>query len=206
MDKNITQLRTGIQALQLEISDEVLQKMLAFMAILIKWNKAYNLTAITNEADIISHHFLDSLSILPYIKANRILDVGSGAGFPGIPLALALPEKNFVLLDGNGKKTRFMTQVALLLQLKNIEIVQSRVEDYFPETCFDMMMARAFSAIDKFLGLTQHLLCPQGEILLMKGIYPDDELQKASIHAKVYEIFVPGLHETRHLISIKKDA
>jgi 16S rRNA (guanine527-N7)-methyltransferase len=197
-------LQSGIQDLDLSLPETTVHKLLEYMALLIKWNKAYNLTAIVEPNEIITHHFLDSLSLVPYINGRRILDVGSGAGFPGIPCALALPEKSFVLLDSNGKKTRFTTQAAGLLGLKNVESVHCRVEDYQSEVCFDTITARAFAAIDKIIVSTEHLLCPAGELLLMKGMYPQVELQNTSRHAKVYSLTVPGLNEQRHLVLLKR--
>ena len=175
-----------------------------FMNILIKWNKVYNLTAIHSPEDIITHHFLDSLSIAPYIQGNVVLDVGSGAGFPGIPCAMFLTNKNFTLLDSNGKKTRFLTHVVCELQLKNVKVFQARIENYYSDICFDTIMARAFAKVDRTLAFTQRLLCPQGEVLIMKGIYPKAELQNLPEHVKVHELTVPGLYETRHLVCIKR--
>jgi 16S rRNA (guanine527-N7)-methyltransferase len=199
----LTQLQTGIDDLGLNLPENTAHKLLDYMALLIKWNKAYNLTAIVEPHEIITHHFLDSLSLVPYIKGQSVLDVGSGAGFPGIPCALALPEKRFVLLDSNGKKTRFTTQAAGLLGLKNVESVHARVEDYQAQPCFDTITARAFAAIDKIIAVTSHLLCPTGELLLMKGTLPQAELQNVARHAKVSPLTVPGLNEQRHLVCIK---
>jgi 16S rRNA (guanine527-N7)-methyltransferase len=196
-------LQQGVTELGLSLSPEAVQLLLEFMAILIKWNKVYNLTAIDNPDDIITHHLLDSLSIVFSIQGEQVLDVGSGAGLPGIPCAIALPEKQFTLLDSNGKKTRFMTAAVGLLGLTNVKIVQSRVEDYKPSTCFDSISVRAFSSIETIQSVTKHLICEQGRLLIMKGTYPHAELQKNSSHATVTRLSIPGLNEERHLVCIE---
>jgi 16S rRNA (guanine527-N7)-methyltransferase len=201
--KLLVQLKYGIETLQVPMRDASLVKLLAFMEILLKWNKAYNLTAIDRPEDILTHHFLDSLSIVPYIQGDTILDVGSGGGFPGIPCALALLEKRFTLLDSHGKKTRFLTQAVGELQLANVTVVQNRVENYAPIKCFDTIMARAFSSLDHILTCTRHLYCPEGELLIMKGAYPQAELQNITNHVTVHALKVPGLQERRHLVCIK---
>ncbi len=200
------QLRKGCAQLNLPLDQEALNKFLHFMTLLLKWNKAYNLTAITDPEEVISHHILDSLSIVPYILGNLIMDLGSGAGFPGLPCALMLPEKQFVLLDGNGKKTRFMTQAVGELKLANVRVVQSRVEDYRPDKCFDTITVRAFSSVATIIKQTNRLICPSGELLIMKGIYPQAELETVTANVKVVRLDVPGLNSERHLVCIKGQA
>lgn len=197
------QLFEGVNQLGLAVTSETLMNFIHFVNLLIKWNKTYNLTAITDPEEIIARHLLDSLSIAKYIKGNSILDIGSGAGFPGIPCALVFPEKQFVLLDSNGKKTRFMTQAAGELGLTNVLIMQNRVEEYRPQKCFDTITARAFSSLETIVNQTNHLICPEGEILVMKGIYPARELQEIRAPATVLKLTVPGLNEERHLVCIK---
>lgn len=197
------QLTQGVKELQLDIPELSILKLIQFSEILVKWNKAYNLTAIDTPEEILTHHFLDSLSIVPYIHGQVILDLGSGAGFPGIPCALALCDREFILLDSNGKKTRFLTQVIAELKLFNVKVVQERVEKYYPKNCFNTVITRAFSQLDKIISSTRRLLCSNGELLVMKGHYPQAELQNLDNHAKVYELIVPGLHQKRHLISLK---
>lgn len=197
------QLREGCLEMNLSVDQETLSRFLHFIEMLLKWNKAYNLTAITDPEEVVTHHILDSLSIVPYIAGTLVMDLGSGAGFPGIPCALMLPEKQFVLLDGNGKKTRFMTQAVGELKLSNVRVVQSRVEDYRPDQCFDTITARAFSSVATIIKQTSRLIGPTGELLIMKGIYPEAELQAVTAKVKVVHLEVPGLNSERHLVSIK---
>lgn len=150
--------------------------LLQYLLLLDKWNAAYNLTAVRDLDSMVSKHILDSLAIVPWIKGNRILDVGTGAGLPGIPLAIAKPEIQFVLLDSNGKKTRFLNEVKRQLNLKNLEIVQFRVENYHPAQGFDTVISRAFSSLEQMIHWTQHLIAKDGMWLAMKGRYPDTEL------------------------------
>ncbi|MBA2653601.1 MAG: 16S rRNA (guanine(527)-N(7))-methyltransferase RsmG [Gammaproteobacteria bacterium] len=199
----LTVLDAGLNELGIKLSDIDQERLLFFISLLIKWNKVYNLTAIVQPEAIIQRHLLDSLSITPYIRGKKVLDVGSGAGLPGIPCALALPAQDFTLLDSNGKKTRFMTQAVAELQMKNVEVIQSRVEDYHPKQYFDTILVRAFSSIENILLQTRHLLCAGGELLIMKGIYPSAELQNINNHVKVHKLLVPGLNEQRHLVCIK---
>lgn len=153
-----------------------------YLLLLKKWNVAYNLTAIRDPEAMINKHLLDSLAIIPWVKGSRILDVGTGPGLPGIPLAIAQPEKQFVLLDSNGKKTRFLHEAKRQLNLKNLEIVQFRVENYHPTQGFDTVTSRAFSSLDQMIHWTQHLIAKEGIWLAMKGRYPDTEL--TMIHQK----------------------
>lgn len=204
MDKtDLTLLKKGILDLQLSLDDQQIDQIEKFVNILMKWNKAFNLTAIVEPSEIITHHILDSLSIVPFIRGKKILDVGSGAGLPGIPCAIALRDHKFVMLDSNGKKTRFMTQAIGELKIKNASVIQSRIEDFKPEECFEVITARAFAAIEKIVTVTKQQICADGELLIMKGIYPQAELQNISNHAKVYPLSVPGLNEQRHLVCIK---
>ena len=167
----------GVRQLGLQMPIEGL---LNYLNLLHKWNHAYNLTAIRDINDMVRRHVLDSLAILPWIKKNRVLDVGSGAGLPGIPLALALPELQVVLLDSNGKKIRFLQEAKRVLSLANVEIVQSRVENYRPSHGFDTVTSRAFSNLEQMIKWTQHLIAADGIWLAMKGRYPEEEL--AAIH------------------------
>lgn len=198
------QISLGAQALGLSLADGCIEKLIAFITILLKWNKVYNLTSITDLQRIVTHHILDSLSIVPYIKGSTVIDVGSGGGFPGIPCALALPEKRFTLLDSNGKKIRFLIQAIGELGISNAIAVQSRAEDYHPEYCFDTVTVRAFAPIEKAYHMTKHLLCPQGISLLMKGVYPQEELNELPMATfTVHQLHVPNLAQERHLVCIK---
>lgn len=175
-------LSAGLAQLSIERDS---QDYMAYLLLLHKWNRAYNLTALKNVDSMVSRHLFDSLSILPWIKGSHILDAGSGAGLPGIPLALSLPNSHFVLVDSNGKKTRFMQTAKRALQLDNVDILQTRLEGFEPPIKFDTIVSRAFSDLSKMIRLTQHLLAPNGQWLAMKGRYPKDELEKID---KPYEV------------------
>lgn len=200
-----TSIATGLS--QLGVADDGLaDRLLTYLELLVKWNRAFNLSAIREPEEMVSRHLLDSLAILPWITGRRLLDVGSGAGLPGIPLALAKPELSVVLLDSNGKKTRFLRQVQLELKLPNVEVIEGRVEVCSPAEPFDMITARAFSQLKDFLQLTRPLLAPNGRWLAMKGRLDKNELAElAQEHVKlhVHGLTVPGLEEAdRHLIEM----
>jgi len=197
-------LEQGIQQLGLQISPQIQQKLIDYLQLMLKWNKAYNLTAIRELDSMVVRHLLDSLSILPFVKNSPILDVGTGAGLPGIPLAICLPEYQFVLLDSNGKKTRFLTQCKIDLKLENIDIIHSRVEDYKPGFGFETITCRAFAALNTILDRTQHLLTSTTRVLAMKG---KDELPALSTgyeQLAQHQLQVPWLDEDRQLIEIRR--
>lgn len=171
-----TSLHAGLQLNQFALAEVVEDQLVAYLEMLQLWNRVFNLTAIRDPEEMVFLHIVDSLLIHPFLHGNRVLDVGSGAGFPGIPLALINPEKKFILLDSNHKKTRFLTQVVADLTLKNVEVVHARSEGYQPECCFDSILSRAFATLRRMLISTQHLICPAGQFLAMKGVYPQDEI------------------------------
>jgi len=173
---------------------------------LVRWNKTHNLTAITDPNEMLSRHIYDSLSIQPFITADRIADVGSGGGLPAIPLAITNPERDFTLIEPSGKKVGFLRQVAIELQLKNIEVMQSRVQDYHPQTLFKQIMCRAFASMSDFVAQSDHLLANDGEWLAMKGQSPTAELAALAekFEYTVNTLKVPELEADRHLITIKK--
>ena len=179
------------------------QKAIAFLQCLKKWNQTYNLTAIRDIDAMITHHLLDSLSVAPYLEGQSILDVGTGGGFPGIPLALYFPEKQFTLLDSNGKKTRFLLQAVTTLRIKNVQIVQMRVEDYHTPPCFDAIIFRAVKSIPEMIARSEHLCGKNGRFLAMKATYPVKELQNLSNPFTVQALTVPGLNAERHLIIVE---
>lgn len=200
------QLEAGLAELGLD-QPALADQLLDYLELLIKWNRAFNLTAVREPAEMVRRHLLDSLAILPWVRGGRLLDVGSGAGLPGIPLALALPQLQVVLLDSNGKKARFLRQVKLELGLNNVEVVEARVEAYAPEELFDMISSRAFAQLDEFMALTGPLLKPGGRWLAMKGRLDDEELsavdrKDSELHA--HRLTVPGLEAERHLIEIQR--
>jgi 16S rRNA (guanine527-N7)-methyltransferase len=181
------------------------QRLLAFVRLLAKWNAAYNLTAVRDPEEMVARHLLDSLVLLPYLQGARVLDIGTGPGLPGIPLAVARPDCAFTLLDANAKKTRFVTQAVGELGLKNVDVVQTRVENYRPAQKFDTLVARAFSSIAGMLENTRHLSAPHGRFLAMKGVYPVEELAAIPADYAVSDVAalqVPGLKAARHLAII----
>lgn len=199
-------LGEGLQQLGITLPMAVQAALLQFIALLGKWNRAYNLTAVREPAAMVPRHLLDSLAILPYVQGPHVLDVGSGAGLPGIPLALALPAVAFTLLDSNGKKTRFLTQAVAELHLENVTVVQSRIEDYHPPQVFDSVVTRAFAAVAEVVAVTGRLRAPQGQLLLMKGAYPEQELAQLPAGfelASAERLHVPGLDAERHLLRIR---
>ena len=206
MDKKLGGfLESGIEKLGLSITPQQTQQLLGYLEILEKWNKAYKLTAILDPTKMLTTHLLDSLSVAPFIKGKRILDVGTGAGLPGIPLAILSPKQHFTLLDSNGKKIRFLFQVKHHLGLDNITEVQQRAENYLPKQLFDSIITRAFSSLADMTKKTTHLLVGEGRFYAMKGQHPDQELSMLSKHYKViasHELLVPGMDSKRHLVEI----
>jgi 16S rRNA (guanine527-N7)-methyltransferase len=207
--KHAEELAQGALELGVEVSPKQQEQLLAYLALLIKWNKAYNLTAVRDPDEMVSRHLLDSLSVQPFVVAagDNWLDVGSGGGMPGIPLAILFPERRFTLLDSNGKKTRFLTQVKLELKLANLEVIHSRVEAFKPEQAFSGIVSRAFSSLEDFANWTRHLGDGQSQWLAMKGVHPDDELQALPADfrlAATHVLKVPGCQGQRHLLILRR--
>ncbi|MEE3634000.1 16S rRNA (guanine(527)-N(7))-methyltransferase RsmG [Pseudomonas defluvii] len=203
------ELSTGARELGVELSASQQEQLLAYLALLIKWNKAYNLTAVRNPDEMVSRHLLDSLSVMPFIHSERWLDVGSGGGMPGIPLAILHPEKQVTVLDSNGKKTRFLTQVKLELKLDNLQVIHNRVEAFQPERPFTGIISRAFSSMENFTNWTRHLGDTQTQWLAMKGLHPADELVALPADFKVdseQALTVPGCQGQRHLLILRRTA
>ncbi|WP_428826274.1 16S rRNA (guanine(527)-N(7))-methyltransferase RsmG [Azonexus sp. IMCC34842] len=197
-------LAAGLAELGIALPTEAQQKLLAFRDLLLKWNKTYNLTALRDPEQAISHHLLDSLAILPHIGSGPLLDVGSGGGLPGIPLAIARPELSVSMVDTVQKKTTFLQQAAIELGLKNATVHHARVEEMSGH--YAQISSRAFAEIALFVRLTRHLLAPGGRWLAMKGVRPDDELKTLPADITVEAIIplaVPGLAAERHLIILK---
>ena len=201
-----TRLEDGIRRLGLELPEAVVDGLLVYLAMLVKWNKAYNLTAVRDPGEMVTRHLLDSLAVAPHLRGERVIDVGTGAGLPGIPLALVHPQRHFVLLDSNSKKTRFLVQLRAELGLDNIEVIHSRVADYRPQPGFDCVISRAYASIADILSSSGHLLTAQGEFLAMKGAVPEQELAEMPECWRLLEAIrlqVPGLEqEQRHLLRI----
>jgi len=200
----LSQLEVGIKKMGLDLPESVPVRLIEYLELLVKWNKAYNLTAVRNPVEMISKHLLDSLAVLPYIGDGLIVDVGSGAGLPGIPLALACPQTRFVLLDSNGKKTSFLIQAKRLLKLDNVEVVNQRVEDYRPELYFDAVIARAYADTRLILKSTAHLHQPETRILVMQGKLDEAINDPAYILKQAHTLDVYGLDAERHLLEIIK--
>ncbi|MDX1369511.1 16S rRNA (guanine(527)-N(7))-methyltransferase RsmG [Pseudomonas sp.] len=207
--KHAEELAQGALELGVQVSPTQQEQLLAYLALLIKWNKAYNLTAVRDPDEMVSRHLLDSLSVQPFVFAagDNWLDVGSGGGMPGVPLAILFPERRFTLLDSNGKKTRFLTQVKLELKLANLEVIHSRVEAFKPEQPFSGIVSRAFSSLEDFANWTRHLGDGQSQWLAMKGVHPDDELQALPADfrlAATHVLKVPGCQGQRHLLILRR--
>ncbi len=199
----------GLQELNCLVSEVQIRQLQTYVDMLFRWNKVYNLTAIKNKDDILRLHIFDSLAVAPFIKGRHFLDVGSGGGLPGIPLAILFPERHFTLLDTVGKKTRFMQQAIIEIKLPNVSVVQTRVESWSPDTLFDAIISRAFSSVADFVSLTGQHMHKQGSLYAMKGRYPKDELialepQRYHVVAE-HKLEVPQLNAERYLIEIKRD-
>ena len=223
-------LEQGLRELALGVPANAQQKLLHYLHLIVKWNKHFNLSGITAIQEMVPLHLLDSLAISPYLEGERILDIGSGAGLPGIPLAIANPDKNFVLLDSNGKKTRFLFQVKVALELSNVEVVDARVDEYLSTADtgeFSLITCRAFSSISSIVKMIEKPLASGTKLLAMKGVYPHDEIaelqQDKTINStsnkasstdldncykveSVIELTVPGVESQRHLVLIGQEA
>jgi 16S rRNA (guanine527-N7)-methyltransferase len=196
----------GCERLEIRLPEAACARLAAYLTLLERWNRAYNLTAVREPEAMVVRHLLDSLSILPWLEGSRVLDVGSGAGLPGIPLAVARPEYEFCLLDSNGKRTRFLTQAAAELRLPNVSVVRSRVEDYRPVTLFNSVVSRAFATLAELVADAGRLCALTGRLLAMKGVFPDDELAclpPAYRVVGVYPLRVPHLDAERHLVHLE---
>lgn len=204
------QLADGIAALGLVVPLETQVHLLRYLALIQKWNQVHNLTAMREVETMLARHLLDSLAILPHVTGRRIADVGSGGGFPGIPLALARPECHVALVESNHKKAVFLQQARIELNLKNVEVMAERVENLQPEVSFDVVVSRAFSDLADFVRLAGHLCTSAadgGRLIAMKGIYPHEELAQLPeqfVVEKIVQVVVPGLEAERHLIVIKR--
>lgn len=199
-----TLIRTGLDELPFATDEGLIEKSVAFIEQLARWNKTFNLTGIRSEQDMVRQHLMDSFSIAPYVTGMRILDVGSGAGLPGLPLAILYPDKNFILLDSNGKKTRFMTQVVIDLELSNVQVVQSRVEEYRASP-FDQVLCRAFAPLATIVKKVSHLVSQDGSLLAMKGKINADTLLETSAPlrlSRVIPVQVPLIEAERCLVEL----
>lgn len=200
------QLHQGLELLGITTENGAEVQLLRYIELLNKWNHTYNLTAIRALPDMVTKHLLDSCAIIPFLEGCHILDVGTGAGLPGIPIAILQPQCRVVLLDSNGKKTRFLKEVQRQLKITNITIVNERVENYHAQPSFDTVVSRAFSDLQHLIMCTKHLLSARGTWLAMKGLFPQSELTAISdgyeVQTHVYQ--VPALNENRCAVIIRQ--
>lgn len=206
-DAYLTQIARGAEKLNITLTELQLQQLGEYLQLMIKWNKAYNLTAIREPEQMIKLHLLDSLAVYPHLKdAANIIDVGTGGGLPGVVLAIMCPEKPITLLDSNGKKTRFLVQVKAALKLAQLTVINSRVEQYQPEKLYAVVTSRAFASLADMVHWCKHLLAGGGNFMAMKGQYPEEEVAAIADEYKVEECYplqVPGVDAERHLLAIK---
>jgi len=201
-----TQLRRGCDALGLSPDPAQVDRLLEYLGLLSRWNRTYNLTAVRDEGQMVTRHLLDSLAVSPWLSGARFIDVGTGAGLPGVPLAIVHPQYEFHLLDSSGKKTRFLFQVKTALCLDNIVVHKTRVESFRAAGPYDAVLSRAFASLRDMTAACRHLLAAGGRFLAMKGAYPAAELEdirQSFREVAVHPLVVPGLAEQRHLVDIQ---
>jgi 16S rRNA (guanine527-N7)-methyltransferase len=200
------QVAAGVAAMGIDLDDKARARLLAHLELIAKWNRVHNLTAVRETEQMVVLHLLDSLSVLPHVEgAKTILDVGSGAGLPGIPIAIARPQSRLTLLDSSHKKCAFLQQAKVELALDNVEVVCDRVEKWQPAAKFDAVISRAFSDLADFVSQAQHLVAPGGRLIAMKGVYPFEEIARvpATHRVEVLELRVPSLDARRHLVFLE---
>jgi 16S rRNA (guanine527-N7)-methyltransferase len=201
-------LQSGLVVMQIRHDADQMDRLLLYLQTLVKWNRSYNLTAISDPERMVPYHLLDSLSLLPQLKPGQhCLDVGTGAGLPGIPLAIMLPDTDWVLLDSNGKKTRFVQQAVASCRLSNVKVVQSRVEDYHADSSFDIIVSRAYASVADFVASVKHLWQSGTSLVTMKT--EPGEVELAALDRDLYgveviPITVPGIAEKRSLVTIQR--
>jgi len=203
----LAQLHQGAAGLGLVLTPAAAGALVQLIDILQAGNAQFNLTAIRDREGILRKHLLDSLSVQPYLRGIRIADIGTGAGFPGLPLAIVNPQRHFALVESTGKKARFVVQAAAQLSLGNVEVVTQRAEDYDPPQPFDSVIARALAALATFVGYAGHLCAPDGRLLAMKGREPGEEiaaLPRGFRVAALHRLAIPGLPDERHLVEIMR--
>jgi len=201
------QIAAGCRALGLRPGPGAVSQLADFVGLLAKWNRVYNLTAVRSVPDMVVRHVLDSLAVVPYLKEGSLLDVGTGAGLPGLPLAIVCPQLAVTLLDANAKKLRFVRQAVAELSLANAVVVQARMQEYQPARAFDMVISRAVSSLEELYGLAQHLLAPGGRMLFMKGTLPHEEMAAFASGRETLQsvrLQIPGLEAERHLLWLDK--
>ena len=200
-------LRAGAAILGVPLAPAIASKLIAYLDELVKWNEVHNLTAVRERPQMVTQHLLDSLAVLPHLFGRRIIDVGSGAGFPGIPLALLRPDWQFALLDSSFKKTSFLEHIRDRLHLPNVSVIHGRAEQYRPVELYDVAIARAFADLNEFTRCASHLVHAKGRLAAMKGVYPDEEMAAVVppfFVAEVIRLQVPELQAHRHLIILER--
>lgn len=205
----LEKLRQLVAQTNLSLSEAQLQKLVQYVELLDKWNSAYNLTSVRDPAEMLVKHIMDSLAVAPFVKGERIIDVGTGPGLPGIPLAICFPDKHFTLLDSLGKRIRFLNQVKLQLGLHNVTPLQSRVEDHQPQPGYDIVLSRAFASLSDMIGWCAHLPASNGQFLAMKGAQAQEEIAALPDFVKVVAsetLQVPELTGQRYLVIVEKVA
>ena len=209
MDKTVEKvLRDGLERLALPLPDGAASALLAYVELLARWNRTYNLTAVRNPVEMVTRHVLDSLAVMPWMQAGRLMDAGAGAGLPGIPLAIANPSLEVTPVDSAGKKIRFMNHVKRQLELANVHPLHARVEQLEPAEPFEAVISRAFTSLESFATSVRHVVGRNGRLLAMKGHFPEDEIDGLPNWVRVdavEKIVVPGLHENRHLVIMSLD-
>ena len=202
-------LKSSLKNCELVVTEEQQQQLIRFVLMMHKWNKAYNLTSVRDPQQMVIKHIVDSIVVAPFLDKIHYIDVGTGPGLPGIPLAIMCPDKQFILLDSLGKRVRFMKQVAYELKIDNIQPVQSRVEDFIPNVQIDGVLSRAFASLKDMLHWCQHLVDSHGVFLALKGQLLTDELDQLPLGFTLQETIkldVPGLEGERHIVKIKKQS
>lgn len=200
-------LQKQVDEIELKVSAQKISQLVHFVSLMHKWNKTYNLTSVRDPQDMLIKHIMDSIVVAPYLDQQQYIDVGTGPGLPGIPLAIMHPDKSFILLDSLGKRVRFMKQVAYELKLSNIQPVQSRVEDFHSPVPIDAVLSRAFASLKDMLHWCQHLVDSSGTFVALKGQLPQqeiDELPKGFKISQIVQLKIPNLTGQRHLIKIVK--
>ena len=202
----VTQLAQGARQIGLELSQASCERLLDYAALLRRWNQVHNLTTIDDTSKMLTHHLLDSLSIAPFVSGDRCLDIGSGAGLPGMVMALAQPQQQWTLVESRAKKASFLREAKAQCNAKNVTVIAARVEDYRPPTNFDTLASRAVSTVADLISMTGHLHHPSLRLISMKGIYPEDELSaltpRQRERTEVFPVAVPGLDAHRHIVVV----
>lgn len=200
-------LAAGLKSLDLRLAKDTSEKLLEYVGLIDKWNRVYNLTAVRTRENMVTHHLLDSLSVAPHLRGATLLDVGSGAGLPGIPLALARPESRVTLIESNSKKSAFLNQAVIELKLENVDVAQARVETWVAPRRYDVVISRAFSSLSEFAESSGRHLADDGILAAMKGAFPADEVDQVPAPYRVVSTIaleVPRLHAERHLVLMQR--